>query len=65
MTTISKANRALSKWQIFKWPSILFVLSFFGLILALLVDGAADWFAVAAIAVSVIVPVKFLIRRES
>lgn len=54
----------LSLWQVFRIPAVVAVLSFFGLVAALLDDGIWDWIGAAALGVSVAVTVWALVARR-
>lgn len=54
----------LSLWQVFRIPLAVAVLSLFGLVVALLDDGAWDWIGAAALGVSVAVTAWALIARR-
>ncbi|MDG2530853.1 hypothetical protein [Caulobacter endophyticus] len=54
----------LSLWQVFRIPAVVAVLSLFGLVAALLDDGAWDWIGAAALGVSVAVTVWALAARR-
>ncbi|ABI78768.1 conserved hypothetical protein [Hyphomonas neptunium ATCC 15444] len=59
-----KKTRTLPLRRVFLIPLALFLISFTGLVWALLVDGLPDVFAGIAVAVSVIVPGWFVLRRR-
>lgn len=54
----------LSLWQMFRIPVVVAALSLFGLVAALLDDGAWDWIGAAALGASVVVTVWALAARR-
>ena len=58
-----KRARPLPLLRVFLAPAVVFFVSLIGLIWALLVDGIPDMFASLAVAVSVIVPAWWSLRR--
>ncbi|BDF94064.1 MULTISPECIES: hypothetical protein [unclassified Pseudoalteromonas] len=54
--------KQLSRWQIFKLPIILFILSITGIVAALLVDGEIDLLASLALASTLIVTAWYILK---
>ncbi len=67
--SVKKANSSRKRYRVevqrpYRLPLILMVMSWFGLILALVVDGVGDLWATSSLAVAVLVSLWFLVKNN-